>query len=430
MDMKIKPADKKMFSPLVMLILAVSFVTFGGFAFAQPDKKSGIDALKEKVAALGKLAFKRDVPINYLNKVRLKKYISAFFEKEYPEQLSEKENEFIRLMGFSDNDANIDVRNIRKRIFLDNTGGLYNEETDELLVLVQYRELNYLNSMVVVHELRHALQDQYFNLAGILGSRSFSDFDDRRLAVLAALEGDATFLMVQYSGLDADILASSPTSDALMSFLPTAKPSLLYREPEIIRNQLLMPYIHGLRFVSAVFKKKKWKGVNRILHLPPASSEQILHPEKYFKREAPKEVLIQYKPQGYQLFHSGVIGEYYLSVLIKSKEDYTDKDYALGWGGDTFHIYNNAGSYFLLWESVWDKDIYCSNFFSDFKRFIEKHFDVNLKKGNVKGIGFIAGQSGAGEDYFFLVKLKDKIFYARSDNRDQMNALIYGGNYD
>ena len=130
------------------------------------------------------------------------------------------------------------------------------------------------------------------------------------------------------------------------------------------------------------------------------------------------------------MFHSGVIGEYYLSVLIKSKEDYIDKDYARGWGGDTFQIYKNAGSYFLLWESVWDKDIYCSNFFSDFKRFIEKRFDVNFKKGNVKGIGFIAGKSGAREDYFFLVKLTDKIFYARSDKRDQMNALIYGGYYD
>ncbi len=428
--MRVKLPDKKKFFLLVMLLAAVSLVTVGVFAFAQASQKSGVDDLKEKVAALGKLDFKRDVSIHYVDKTRLKKYISAWFEKEYPEHLSGKENEWIRLMGFAENDAEIDARNTRKRIFLDNTGGLYNEDTDELLVLDQYRELNYLNSMVLVHELRHALQDQNFNLAGILGACSFSDFDDRRLAVLAALEGDATFLMVQYSGMDADILASSPTSDALMSFLPAANPSWLHREPGIIKNQLLMPYIHGLRFVTAVFKKKKWNGVNRILHLTPASTEQILHPEKYFNREAPVEVLIRYQPQGYSLFHSGVIGEYYLNVLLESREDYTDKDYALGWGGDTFHIYKNAGSYFLLWESVWDKDIYGSNFFSDFERFIGKRFEVDLKKGNVRGIGFIAGKSEAREDYFFLVKMKDKIFYARSDNRDQMNALIYGGNYD
>ncbi|UCH96877.1 MAG: hypothetical protein JSV88_08510, partial [Candidatus Aminicenantes bacterium] len=82
------------------------------------------------------------------------------------------------------------------------------------------------------------------------------------------------------------------------------------------------------------------------------------------------------------------------------------------------------------WESLWDNEDYCSHFYSDFKRFIDRRFNVNFKKGSVKGIHFIAGRSGAREDYFFLMKLKNKIFYARSDKRDQMNALIYGGNYD
>ena len=428
--MKINPYSKRCFLILVILMFTVFFGRFGDFALAQQEKKSAIDILKEKIAAVGKLAFKQEVHINYVDKPRLKKYISTLFEKEYPKSLSEKENQFIRLMGFADKNANIDARDIRKRILLDNIGGLYNEDTDELLVLVQYRDVNYINSMLLVHELRHALQDQHFKMANLLDSRSASDFDDRRLAALAAIEGDATFLMVEVSGMDADILASSTTADALMSFLPTAKPTLLYKEPEIIKAQLLMPYIYGLRFVSAVFKKKKWKGVNRILNHPPASTEQVLHPEKYFKREAPRQVSIRYTPPGYRMVHSGVIGEYYLHILVKPKGDYIYRDYALGWGGDTFHIYKNSSSYFLLWKSVWDKEAYCSDFYSDFKRFIEKRFDVNFKKGNVKDTDFIAGVSASKEDYFFLMKLKDKMFYARSDNRDQMNALIYGGNYD
>jgi hypothetical protein len=425
----IKPSGI-LFPAWVVLLVVSFFYVFEVHGLPQVEKKSEIDVLKNKVAATGKLVFKQDVPITYMDKARLKKYISAHIDKQYPKSLSEKESTFIRLMGFTAHDASIDPRNIRKRALLDNIGGLYNEDTDELLVVSQYREVNYINSMVLVHELRHAIQDQYFNVANLLDSRAASDFDDRRLAVLAAVEGDATFLMVKCSDLNEDILSSSPTSDALMSFLPTAKPTLMYREPEVIKHQLLMPYIQGLRFVSEVFKKKKWKGVNRILLLPPASTEQILHPEKYFDREAPVEVFIQYKPQGYQLIHSGVIGEFYLNILLKPEADYNYKDYALGWGGDSFFIYNNEASYFLLWESVWDGDIYCSNFYSDFKRFVEKRFDVNLKKGKVKGIEFIAGRSAIREDYFFLMKSKEKIFYARSDNRDQMNALIYGGNYD
>ena len=398
-----------------------------------PDQEKGIEILKKKVVNVGKLPFKQDVPVRYLDKNRLKNYIAALWDAEYPPALSEKESEWLRLMGFVEAAAEkkeIDVRKTRKRLIVENAGGLYNEKSKELLALARYREVDYINAMILVHELRHAIQDQNFNLSALLDSRPPSDFDDRRLAILAALEGDATFLMVQCSGLDAGILTSTPSADALMSFLPIARPSLLYREPAVIKHQLTMPYIHGLRFVSAVFNKKKWKGVNRIFLLPPTSSEQILHPEKYLKRENPVEVVIRYKPEGYRPVHSGVIGEYYLNILLESKGEEFPRDYALGWGGDTFQLYKNAASYFLAWESLWDKDIYCSHFYTDFKRFIEGHFNVEFKKGKVKGIDFIAGRAGAQDDYFFLVKTGIKIFYARSDNRDSMNALIYGGNYD
>lgn len=383
-----------------------------------------IEILKKKIAAVGKLEFKQDVPVRYYNKKQLKKYIGTLFEKEYPVELSEKEGLFIRLMGFVK--KKINVRKIRKRILLDNVGGLYNEKTGELLALNEYRNVDFIHSMVLFHELRHAIQDHYFDLTTLLGS--YSDFDDRKLAVLSAVEGDATFLMVQCSDLDSDSLTASQDSDVLISFSPIANTTFLYKEPPIIKHQLIMPYITGLRFVGAVFKKKKWKGVNQILLHPPDSTEQILHPEKYLKREKPLEVSVNFKPEGYRLYHSGVIGEYYLNILLKPEARDTPGDHARGWGGDTFHLYKNASSYILVWESLWDKDIHCSDFYSHFKRFIQQRFDVNFKKGNVKGRDFIAGQSG--ENYFFIARLKNKIFYVRSDNRKQMNSFIYGGNYD
>ncbi len=389
-----------------------------------------IETLKKKIVAVGKLPFKREVPVRYVDKAQLTHSIALSWTAGYPEALSEKEARLIRLMGFVKNGADIKVRDIRKRILLDNAGGFYNEKTHQLYVLSNYREVDYINSMILIHELRHALQDQYFDLTSLLHAHTDSDFDDRKLAVVAALEGDATFLMVRCGNLDANILTATPSADALMSFLPVAKPSLLYGEPEVLKYQLLMPYIEGLRFVDAVFRKKKWNGVNGILHHPPSSTEQILHPGKYFSGEEPIKVMIQYRPEGYNLYHSGVLGEYYLGVLLKSPGDYSEKAYAQGWGGDTFHIFQKADSYVLVWESVWDKDIFCSHFYSDFTRFIEGQFKVNFKTGQVKGITFIAGKVSDREDYFFLAKSTNKIFFARSDNRDQMNALIYGGNYD
>ncbi|NIM10869.1 MAG: hypothetical protein GTO45_02665 [Candidatus Aminicenantes bacterium] len=412
------------------------FLVDGEGLHSQLSQYNDIESLKKQITVLGMLPFKQDIPIHYMSKTRLQEYLAVRFDADYPDKLSEKEGEFIWLMGFVE--RKIDVRRVRKQILLNNVGAWYNSKTKELLALYEYRDIDFIHAMVLTHELRHSILDQHFDLSALAGGHS--DFDDRKLGVLAAIKGDTTFLMVQYSDMNADILLSSPDGDALFSYAPIIKPSLLYRKPIVLKYQLLMPYVEGLRFVNAVFKKKKWKGVNEILHDPPESTEQILHPDKYFKREKPVKVTIRYKPEGHELFHSGVIGEYYLKVLLKPKNSLFLRDYANGWGGDTFHIYKKpknkqdaSNSYFLAWESIWDRDKkvnYCSHFHTDFKRFIERRFNVNFKKGKVKGVNFIAGQSQSGEGYFFLVRLGYKVFYARSNNRKQMNTFIYGGHYD
>ena len=81
-----------------------------------------------------------------------------------------------------------------------------------------------------------------------------------------------------------------------------------------------------------------------------------------------------------------------------------------------------------MWESLWDKQKYCSQVFVVLKRFLEKQFKVNFRNGNVKGQTFVAGDSEHG--YFFLRKIKNKIFYVRSNDRKQVNTFINGGYYD
>jgi hypothetical protein len=408
----------------VFLFLILPLLVCHSFLISQQPT---IEDLKKRVEEIGKLKFKTDIPVKYFSKVRMQKYISTRVEEEYPNERAAKDALFIQLMGFSNKE--LDLKKIRKKIFINNAGGLYNEKTKELFALNDYRTVNMMNAMIIVHELRHALQDAHFNLSEILGQ--YSDFDDRKLAVLSAVEGDATFVMVIFNNFDPEVLSSTISSDPLISFSPIGNTAQLYQAPDIVRHQLTMPYIKGLRFVSAVYKKKKWKGVNKILKLPPDSTEQILHPEKYLKREQPIPVAIDYKPDGYNLYHTGVIGEYYLNILLKLKSKDNYIDYAFGWGGDSFNIYKNASFYFLVWKSVWDKETFCSHFYFDFKRFIEKRFQVDFKKGNIKGSLFIAGQSRAsGSDYFLIRRIRDRVIYVRSNDRNQMNKFIYGGNYD
>lgn len=405
--------------------LIVFFLIFNVYIFS---KSESINELKKKVEDIGKLKFKTDINVKYFNKPQMINYVEKMFNKQYPDELAKKENFFVYLMGFSN--EKVELKKERKRILLNNIVGLYNERTKELYILDEYRNIDSVNSLIIVHELRHSIQDQYFNLSKILGK--YSDFDDRKLAVLSAVEGDATFLMMKYAEkytpfpLNPDSYKSSFIKEPLMSFLPISNLSSVSYVPDIVKFQMVMPYFRGMRFINYIYKNSQWENVNEILSSPPESTEQILHPKKYLKGEQPIKVKVDYEPDVYELYHSGVIGEYYLNILLKEGNKYID--YAYGWGGDRFKIYKNLSHYFLLWESVWDKEKFCSGFYKDFKEFIGKKFKVSFKNGYVKGKLFIAGNSSFG--YFFIRKYKDKIFYVRTNDRNQVNRFISGGFYD
>jgi hypothetical protein len=383
---------------------------------------ASIDELKKTVVQIGQLDFTRDVPVRYLDRSQMKKYIEQLFDSDYPDELAGKEAEFFYLMGFTD--KKIDLKPLRKKIILENVGGMYNEKTSELLAVEEFRTVDMLNAPALAHEFRHAIQDQHFRLAGLLGE--YSDYDDRKLGVLAAIEGDATLVMIRQLGFDPDLIGEAFSADNVLAFSAMAGTSSLTAAPAIVKYQLLMPYLEGLKFSREILKKKKWKGLNQVLKQPPQSSEQILHPEKYFNPENPVAVRIDYCPVPGQLVHSGVIGEYFLNVLLANGSEIADA--ASGWGGDFYSIYRHADSTMLLWEAQWDTSRDCSGFAAAFRNFLEKKFKFSFRGGQNNGRSFLAGNSAAG--YFFLYQNNARLFYARSNDRGQINEFISGGNYD
>ncbi len=154
------------------------------------------EELKRKVEEVGGLRFVRDVPIDFMSREELAGYIRDLFDAEYPIELAEREERMLRGIGFLSEGQ--DLRTIRERVLNENIAGFYDErpQAKKLFAISAGRKLNLMNQLVLSHELRHALQDQHLNLGRILGE--VSDFDDRRLAALALIEGDATLLMEKF----------------------------------------------------------------------------------------------------------------------------------------------------------------------------------------------------------------------------------------
>jgi hypothetical protein len=120
--------EGKLFPRFLALLLVGTFLL---------TADSSIEDLKKTVVETGKLGFLRDVPVHYLSRPQISSYITELFEKEYPDELAAKEEEFVRLMGFTS--GPIQLKRLRQKIILENVGGMYNEKTKELMALEEYK---------------------------------------------------------------------------------------------------------------------------------------------------------------------------------------------------------------------------------------------------------------------------------------------------
>lgn len=300
--------------------------------------------LQQEVAEIGGVPFKSDVPLDYLSRDDLSRYLKDLLDSEYPRARAEADQR--TLVAFDLLEPGTDLRALRGRLLEENVAGFYDERPGRkrLYAVSAERSLTPANQMVLAHELRHALQDQYMEIHALLPD-SVGDFDDRRMALLSLLEGDATLLMERFMFRRLPGLGEGRGPD-LSGLSAPAIPGA----PPVLRDQLVLPYFAGLDFARSLLEKGGWEALRRVWARPPDSTEQVLHPEKFAEREAPREVEMTYAPRGGTLLNEGVLGEALIRTLLGQGAEVA----AAGWGGDRFRAYDVSGRTLLAWRSVWD----------------------------------------------------------------------------
>ncbi|HEY2945927.1 MAG TPA: hypothetical protein VGN09_26080 [Vicinamibacteria bacterium] len=299
--------------------------------------------LQTEVAEVGGVPFRSDVPLRYLTRAELSRYLKDVLDDEYPVAQARADQK--TLVAFGLLAPGTDLRGVRARLLEENVAGFYDERPGkkQLYAVSEDRRLTPTNQLVLSHELRHALQDQYANVHDAIPA-SVGDFDDRRIAYLSLLEGDATLVMERF------LLRRVPgMEDAELSGLSMPTPAVP-GAPKVLADQLVLPYIVGRDFARAVWQRGGWDAIKAAWSRPPESSEQVLHPEKFFAREAPRPVDISYAPPGATLVNEGVLGELLTRTLLGEGSDAA----AAGWGGDRFRVWDVGGRSLLVWRSVWD----------------------------------------------------------------------------
>lgn len=331
-------------------------------------EETTIDTLQAEVAELGQVAFRASVPVDYVDADGLARYLESLIEEEYPAADAEIDARVLRAFDLLPD--GVELRSLRRRLMEENVVGFYDTrpERRQLFAVSSSGEarLDPSNQMILAHELRHALQDQYLDLHSLL-SGYVSDFDDRTLAMLSLLEGDATFVMERY------VLRRVPAArrrqprrlaGAPMPPLPGA--------PAILRDQMIAPYVRGRDFAMAVWERDGWEGLRAAWDAPPVSTEQVLHPERYFAGELPTPVAPPASWSGATPLRTGVLGELMIGTLVGCEGPTCAP--AEGWGGDAFSVWDEGGATRLGWVVEWESRAEAEEFWeAATARFRERH---------------------------------------------------------
>lgn len=211
----------------------------------------------------------------------------------------------------------------------------YDTETDRLYVIGDAVAPNRaLVEFVIAHELTHALEDERFGLPEGEGT------DDGALAAIALSEGTATSLMTDYGAEfipPLDLLEGAAGLSAGTGGVP-----------QFYLDQLLWAYTGGERFVAELRRLGGgWKLVDYALSTrPPASTEQVIHAQKYLADERPVDVSIRavaLEDAGWERADRGSLGELTTAqMLAVGVPQAVAGGAAAGWGGDAYELWRRG----------------------------------------------------------------------------------------
>jgi hypothetical protein len=361
-------------------VLVAAVLAFSGPAAAEEQARDRVDggsrladALFERLPGLGEISpselqclvedagglrFRAPVSIDFLTYPELKDYLREVVTSEYPPARADADARLLTALGLLE--PGTDLGTLRLRLLEENIAGFYDERPNRrrLYAVSEDRRLTPMNQLVLSHELRHALQDQYVRVHDMLPPE-IGDFDDRRLAMMALLEGDATLVMARF--FSERLRHADPAAPDLTDLEVPLDP--MPGAPDIVRDQMALPYVIGLRFVRRLWRRGGWDAVKAAWERPPQSTAEVLHPDVAPARPPSAGILSLsgYGPEAGERVLDGVLGEAFSRTLLGGDLDGAAAATA-GWAGDRYEVFRVRGRTLLVWHSRWKDEGHAKTF--------------------------------------------------------------------
>src|SRR6266516_4367204 len=240
------------------------------------------EAVLKETSVIRQLSIIRPVQSGLLSRAEIERSIIRNLDEDLSPAEAHANEVTLKKLGLAP--ADFQYRPLLIKVLTEQVAGYYDPKSRQSY-LADWIDLDG-QKPIMAHELTHALQDQHFDL------RRFEHWpkgdSDAELAAHALIEGDATLARVLY--------VSSNPMRALAFFKSLGAKGVDTKEldqaPRVLRESLLFPYQEGLNWMRELYKQGGWKEVSQAFQTLPQSTEQVMHPEKYFAHEAPVKVTL------------------------------------------------------------------------------------------------------------------------------------------
>ena len=376
------------------------FLVASAAAGQQPAVFREIDRATRELSEISGLDARKPVPYELIDRGQVEKFLrERMREVIKPEQIRADEIT-LKKFGFVPKAFNLEQSTIE--LLTEQAAAFYDFKKKRLFI-TDWASSD-MQESALVHELAHALADQHFNLDRF--TKGAGESDDSALARMAVMEGQATWLMSEvFARRNGATMVGNP---ALAESMNRASESgaeqypVFSGSPLYLKETLVFPYAKGLLFQQAVVDRLGKAGFTEVFRRPPSTSQQILHPEKYFDRIQPSLPALPAMPgRGFKTLTKGMFGELDCQILIRQ---YASREKAGSlapkWRGGQYHIREDRkqGRVVLGLVVEWQDEEAAREFYIFYRNLLSQKWD-GMEVSEESDLKL----AGRGDDGYFAV---------------------------
>jgi hypothetical protein len=387
--------------------------------WSQEELEALSKQIEGEVAALRGTEFQRPVTVRIATRADFLAYARQRMELTTPPEQLAADETIAKLLGVIPPDMDLLAKTFA--MLEEQVGGYYDPLGDAFCMMDGVPKG--LAGIVLSHELGHALDDQLYALDGPL--LALAGRTDASLAYQSVVEGSGTSLMNQwmFAHLDSvDLNGSEEFMNASLRSMATV--------PMWIWKPLVAVYTGGASFLvrsdsllAGQTQPAAAADVAQAFRTPPRSTEQVLHPAKYWdpaRVDEPVEVALATDglPKDWSVVREDTLGELMLAILCTSPAERGSFDVsdptamlglkltnlaAAGWDGDRVVLCAKGTARYLVLVTRWDSQRDAAEFLGALSLLEPSFQDAATALGQAAAAGAqgsaAGGDCGAEVDY-------------------------------